>query len=125
MSTVLPYPETLFAALTSASKARMQVDEVMKHDREFQEKKVEIVNQPGVDFKLGQREIGVYVWLDSHCYGNGWPGYYYVRYHHPATHCSTAYDTPALIVKKSKLRPDQVAFMERKCQETKMACKWD
>ena len=29
-----------------------------------------------------------------------------------------AYDHPALIVKKSKLRPDQVAFMERKCRET-------
>ena len=27
-----------------------------------------------------------------------------VRYHHPATWSITAYDTPALIVKKSKLR---------------------
>ena len=34
-----------------------------------------------------------------------------------ARHC-TAYDQPALIVKKSKLRPDQIAFMERKCRET-------
>ena len=31
---------------------------------------------------------------------------------------STAYDHPALIVKKSKLRPDQITFMERKCRET-------
>ena len=123
MCTVLPYPETLFATFTSSSKARKQVDEVMKCDREFQEKKAEIASQPGADLEQLRREIGVYVWLDSHCYGNGRRGFYYVRYHHPSTWRTTAYDTPALIVKKSKLRPDQVEFMERKCKETKAACR--
>ena len=123
MCTVLPYPETLFATFTSSSKARKQVDEVMAHDREFQEQKAERAKQPGADLERLRRKIGVYVWLDSHCYGNGRRGFYYVRYHHPSTWRTTAYDTPALIVKKSKLRPDQVEFMERKCKETKAACR--
>lgn len=122
MCTFLPYPETIFAEFTFSATAREQVDEVMKRDREFQEKKAEIASHPEADLEQLRREIGVYVWLDSHCYGNGRRGFYYVRYHHPSTWCTTAYDTPALIVKKSKLRPDQVEFMERKCQETKAAC---
>lgn len=123
MCTFLPYPETIFAEFTFSATAREQVDEVMKRDREFQEKKAEIASHPGADLEQLRREIGVYVWLDSHCYGNGRRGFYYVRYHHPSTWRTTAYDTPALIVKKSKLRPDQVEFMERKCKETKAACR--
>ena len=123
MCTFLPYPETIFAEFTFSATAREQVDEVMKRDREFQEKKAEIASHPEADLEQLRREIGVYVWLDSHCYGNGRRGFYYVRYHHPSTWRTTAYDTPALIVKKSKLRPDQVEFMERKCKETKAACR--
>ena len=123
MCTFLPYPETIFAEFTFSATAREQVDEVMKCDREFQEKKAEIASQPGADLEQLRREIGVYVWLDSHCYGNGRRGFYYVRYHHPSTWRTTAYDTPALIVKKSKQRPDQVEFMERNCRETKAACR--
>ena len=32
---------------------------------------------------------------------------------------TTAYNHPVLIVQKSKLRPDQVEYMERKCEETR------
>ena len=85
MCTFLPYPETIFAEFTFSATAREQVDEVMKCDREFQEKKAEIASQPGADLEQLRREIGVYVWLDSHCYGNGRRGFYYVRYHHPST----------------------------------------
>jgi len=36
---------------------------------------------------------------------------------------TTAYTLPALVVEKKKLRPDQVEYMERKCQETFDAAK--
>ena len=67
----------------------------------------------------------IYVWLDTGCYCESKKkGFYYVRYHnsileHHGLGCySTAYAHPALVVQKSKLRPDQIEFMERLCQET-------
>ena len=67
----------------------------------------------------------IYVWLDTGCYCKSTKnGFYYVRYHnsileHHGLGCySTAYAHPALVVQKSKLRPDQVEFMERLRQET-------
>lgn len=95
MSTILVRPENLGAMMTLPRTARKQVDDLMK------------------------LEDDIYVWLDSGCYGNSiGKGYYYVRRHDPRTWLSTAYDAPFLIVKKSKLRPDQIEFMERKCIET-------
>lgn len=94
MCTILAHSETLSAQFTLASTARRQVDELMK------------------------RDSPVYVWFDRACYGNGGKGFYYVRSHPARMHLSTAYDMPELIVKKSKLRPVQVEFMERKCRET-------
>ena len=46
-------------------------------------------------------------------------GYYYVRNHPLRAARTSAYDFPILIAKKSKLRADQIVFMERKCRETK------
>ena len=62
----------------------------------------------------------IYVWLDTGCYCESKKkGFYYVRYHNSILEgCSTAYAHPALVVQKSKLRPDQIEFMERLCQET-------
>ena len=67
----------------------------------------------------------IYVWLDTGCYCKSKKkGFYYVRYHnsileHHGLGCySTAYAHPALVVQKSKLRPDQIEFMERLRQET-------
>ena len=67
----------------------------------------------------------IYVWLDTGCYCESKKkGFYYVRYHnsilkHHGFGCySTAYAHPALVVQKSKLRPDQIEFMERLRQET-------
>ena len=63
---------------------------------------------------------GVYVWLDNWCFGDNPKGFYYVRYRLTLKEpFSTAYDHPVLIVKKSKLRSDQVEYMERKCRETR------
>ena len=68
----------------------------------------------------------IYVWLDNMCFGNSnKKGFYYVRWHNSMLDCgwggfvSTAYGHPALIVQKNKLRPDQIEYMERKCQETR------
>lgn len=67
----------------------------------------------------------IYVWLDTGCYCESKKkGFYYVRYHnsileHHGLGCySTAYAHLALVVQKSKLRPDQIEFMERLRQET-------
>ncbi|MCQ2380281.1 MAG: hypothetical protein MJ025_05105 [Victivallaceae bacterium] len=108
MCTVMFGSETLGASLTPEFVARQQVDDLIARDAagEFSE------NQDG--FSGGKLRV----WFDEACYGNGDPGYYYVRIGHwpPMT---TAYSRPQLIVKKSKLRPDQVDFMERKCRETR------
>ena len=66
----------------------------------------------------------IYVWLDTGCYCKSKKrGFYYVRYYNSILQCygntySTAYAHPVLVVQKSKLRPDQVEFMERLRQET-------
>lgn len=109
-------PETLQAQMTPAAVARKQVDELIKREQEaiteFQKEKRDRNAMPPVPAG------NIFVWFDRACYGNGGKGFYYVRFHSGRSwHCS-AYDRPALIVKKSKLRPDQIAFMERKCRET-------
>lgn len=116
MCTVMLVPETLQAQLTPAAVARKQVDELIKREQnaitEFRKERRDRNAMPPVP--AGD----IFVWFDRACYGNGGKGFYYVRFHSGRSlHC-TAYDRPALIVKKSKLRPDQVAFMERKCRET-------
>lgn len=108
-------PETLSAQLTPAAVARKQVNELIKREQdaitEFRKERRDRNAMPPVP--AGD----IFVWFDQACYGNGGKGFYYVRFHSGRWH-STAYDHPALIVKKSKLRPDQIAFMERKCRET-------
>ena len=115
MCTVMLVSETLQAQLTPAAVARKQVDELIKREQnaitKFRKERRDRNAMPPVP--AGD----IFVWFDRACYGNGGKGYYYVRFH-SGRWCSTAYDHPALIVKKSKLRPDQVAFMERKCRET-------
>ena len=46
--------------------------------------------------------------------------YYFVRYRKSIS-CvfTTAYEYPDLVVERNKLRPDQVAYMERKCKESR------
>lgn len=108
--------ETLQAQKTPAAVARKQIDELIEREQdaitEFQKERRDRNAMPPVP--AGD----IFVWFDRACYGNGGKGFYYVRFHSGRSwHCS-AYDRPALIVKKSKLRPDQIAFMERKCRET-------
>lgn len=75
-------------------------------------------------FSRGDNSGEVYVWLDNMNYAPEKTGFYYVRYHnsileyHGHGCYSTAYAHPVLVVQKSKLRPDQVEYMERKCRET-------
>lgn len=108
--------ETLQAQLTPAAVARKQVDELIKREQdaitEFRKERRDRNAMPPVP--AGD----IFVWFDRACYGNGGKGFYYVRFHSGRSWHCTAYDRPVLIVKKSKLRPDQVAFMERKCRET-------
>lgn len=116
MCTVMALPETLTARLIPAAVARKQVNDLIKREQdaiaEYRRGKLNRNAMPPVP--AGD----IFVWFDQAGYGNGGKGFYYVRFHSGrAWHC-TAYDQPALIVKKSKLRPDQIAFMERKCRET-------
>ena len=115
MCTVMALPETLTARLIPAAVARKQVNDLIKREQdaiaEYRRGKLNRNAMPPVP--AGD----IFVWFDQVCYGNGGKGFYYVRFHSGRWH-STAYDHPALIVKKSKLRPDQIAFMERKCRET-------
>ena len=115
MCTVMLVSETLQARKTLTAIARKQVDELIKREQdaivEYRRRKHDGNAMPPVP--AGD----IFVWFDQACYGNGGKGFYYVRFHSGRWH-STAYDHPALIVKKSKLRPDQIAFMERKCRET-------
>ena len=75
-------------------------------------------------FSRGDNSGEIYVWLDNMNYAPEKTGFYYVRYHNSLLAyyghgCySTAYAHPVLVVQKSKLRPDQVEYMERKCRET-------
>ena len=58
----------------------------------------------------------IHVWLDNGNYcATREKGFYYVRYRNSILDgYSTAYAHPVLVVQKSKLRPDQIKFMERK-----------
>ena len=116
MCTVMALPETLTARLIPAAVARKQVNDLIKREQdaiaEYRRGKLNRNAMPPVP--AGD----IFVWFDRACYGNGGKGFYYVRFHSGRSWHCTAYDRPALIVKKSKLRPDQVAFMERKCRET-------
>lgn len=115
MCTVMLVPETLTARLIPAAIARKQVDELIKREQDAVAKYRSGKHDRNVMPPVPAGDI--FVWFDQACYGNGGKGFYYVRFHSGRWH-STAYDHPALIVKKSKLRPDQVAFMERKRRET-------
>lgn len=138
MCTVMLVPETLQAQMTPAAVARKQVDELIKREQEaiaeFRKerrecKEMDILakfQEAIAEFRKERRDRNamppvpagdIFVWFDQACYGNGGKGFYYVRFHSGRWH-STAYDRPVLIVKKSKLLPDQIAFMERKCRET-------
>jgi len=124
MCTIMPYRETLAAELTPRRIARRQVDRLMARDRSLAAK----LRSAGgkcfrtIDLFFGPPE-GIYVWLDNWCFGDNPKGFYYVRYRLTLkVPFTTMYDHPVLIVQKSKLRPDQVEFMERKCRETKR--KW-
>ncbi len=65
---------------------------------------------------LIKSEVPVFIWLDGGGFRHWRKGFYYVRTTlHPV---STAYQPPALIVEKKKLRPEQAEWMERKCRET-------
>lgn len=116
MCTVMLVSETLQAQLTPAAVARKQVNELIKREQdaitEFRKERRDRNAMPPAP--AGD----IFVWFDRACYGNGGKGFYYVRFHSGRSWLCTAYDRPVLIVKKSKLRPDQVAFMERKCRET-------
>lgn len=116
MCTVMALPETLTARLIPAVVARKQVNDLIKREQdaiaEYRRGKLNRNAMPPVP--AGD----IFVWFDQACYGNGGKGFYYVRFHSGKSWLCTAYDQPALIVKKSKLRPDQIAFMERKCRET-------
>lgn len=116
MCTVMLLSETLSARLTPSAVARKQVDDLIRREsdaiRRFQREKRDRNAMPPIPAG------NIYVWFDRAGYGNGGKGFYYVRFHSGRMWCSTAYDHPALIVQKSKLRPDQIAFMDRKCRET-------
>ena len=116
MCTVMVVPETLSAWMTPTAVARKQVDDLIKQEQaaivDYRRRKHDRNAMPPVP--AGD----IFVWLDRASYGNSRKGFYYVRFHSGRWR-STAYDRPALIVKKSKLRPDQITFMERKCLETK------
>lgn len=116
MCTVMLVPETLSAWMTPAQVARKQVDELIRQEQNAIMKYRKEKHNPDTMPPIPAGNI--FVWFDRACYGNGGKGFYYVRFHSGRLWCSSAYDHPALIVKKSKLRPDQIVFMERKCRET-------
>ena len=125
MCTIMLHRETLAAELTPRRIARRQVDRLMARDRSLAAKlrsAGEKCFRP-IDLIFGPPE-GIYVWLDNWCFGDNPKGFYYVRYRLTLkVPFTTVYDHPVLIVQKSKLRPDQVKFMERKCRETRR--KWE
>ena len=147
MCTIMLYPESLGAQLRSRSETRRQVDDLMQYDqeraagrhpfppafdpgsRERRRKYLEELKAQGIDapeWRPDRKTIwfegdgNVYVWLDNWCFGNSPKGFYYVRFMMALKDpFMTTYNHPVLIVQKSKLRPDQVEFMERKCVETR------
>lgn len=116
MCTVMLVPETLSARMTPVPVARKQVDELIRREQDAIMKYRMEKHNPDAMPPVPAGDI--FVWFDRARYGNGGKGFYYVRFHSGRSWCCTAYDHPARIVKKSKLRPDQIAFMERKCRET-------
>lgn len=90
----------------------------------YERMKPELGDSPGFVGGLG---IGVcsgfsgqiYVWLDNMNFTSARKGFYYVRYQRSMLwRGTTAYAYPVLVVEKSKLRPDQIEYMESKCRET-------
>ena len=84
--------------------------------------KTESVEEQRLQLKteLFQIPRNIYVWLDNMNYCSTKKGFYYVRYQNSMLWMgTTAYAPPVLVVQKSKLRPDQVAYLERKCAETR------
>ena len=92
-------PETLTARLIPAVVARKQVNDLIKREQdaiaEYRRGKLNRNAMPPVP--AGD----IFVWFDRACYGNGGKGFYYVRFHSGKSWLCTAYDQPALIVKKS------------------------
>ena len=83
--------------------------------------KTESAEEQRIKLKTGLFHIprNIYVWLDNMNYCSTAKGFYYVRYQNSMLWMgTTAYAPPVLVVQKSKLRPDQVEYMERKCLET-------
>ena len=121
MCTIMLRPENWRAMRASKRQAQEEVDELMRKEREAMLSKQGTNDPNGGLFGSFTAPIGrIYVWLDRACYGNSiGNGFYYVRDHPLREHYSTAYDSPSLIVAKSKLRPEQIEFMERKCEETR------
>ena len=127
MCTIMIQRETLPAEKRSRRASQNAVDKLMAYDKELATNPN--TETPNFDdgifgnmFGRIQRGTGkIYVWLDSMCFGNSdQKGFYYVRYQRGMlSGWTTAYAHPALIVQKDKLRPDQIEYMERKCQETR------
>ena len=83
--------------------------------------KPESVEERRLELKTGLFHIprNIFVWLDNMNYCSEEKGFYYVRYQNSMLwNGTTAYAHPVLVVQKSKLRPDQVEYMEHKCRET-------
>ena len=130
MCTIMFYRETLPAEKRSREDSQKAVDRLMEYDRQLSSgpsagedtrKAPLFEDQPyGICSMPWGHGGKVYVWLDNCRFGNSRKnGFYYVRYQLSMfAWGSTASAHPALIVQKSKLRPDQVEYMERKCQET-------
>ena len=102
----------------------IDLEPLLSNEDKRRQLKADLLNS---DYTPGCRNSSghIYVWMDTGCYCKSTKnGFYYVRYHnsileHHGLGCySTAYAHPALVVQKSKLRPDQVEFMERLRQET-------
>ena len=92
-------------------------------EKKRRQMKADVLDERFRYYDRGENSGEIYVWLDNMNYASEKPGFYYVRYHNSILEChrgrySTAYAYPVLVVQKSKLRPDQVEYMDRKCRET-------
>ena len=109
--------------LTPAKTAFNDLQPNLSQSDKRRQLKADLLNS---DYTPGCRNSSghIYVWLDTGCYCKSTKsGFYYVRYYNSILQCygntySTAYAHPVLVVQKSKLRPDQVEFMERLRRET-------
>lgn len=109
MGTTGRFLETLPARLMPAAVARRRVDELIQRE-----------HAALAEYRRAKRERhafppapagDIFVVLTG---GN----FYCVRFHSETRGGRCADSRPYRIVQKSKLRPDQIAFMERKCRET-------